>query len=226
MPKTKKPKLTIGKKLKNVDLKIKNLQKFVDKTIEKKSSDFWMTSAGGDTISTGYNRYLAVFRTPEAESAADGGRIADKVTLMSQRILGNLSMPTTGEDYVRVRLIIVENVGFDSASDIELTDVLEYGDYAVNGNRVFSSPYKRVADNSKKYRRLFDKVYHMTKQNKPYVNFQYTRNYGKTGRVVNFAGSADTIPVDLRLAIFVISDSAVTPHPRLEAMTRNVYRDA
>ena len=105
----------------------------------------------------------------------------------------------------------MENVGYDSATDLQLTDVLEYGSWDTDNLTVMTSPYKLGADATKHYRVIYDKGYG-TKTN--------------PGKVCSYELDTADFPSNHRLNVFAISDyvTGVAP-PTLTILCRNRYKD-
>lgn len=206
--------------------RIKRVENIINKTIENKHVDYQATTVNGDQIyAASPVEKLAFFRM-SGTGAGESERVGDKVTLMSQRFLMNLKRG--GQDN-QVRVLIVENVGYDNATDLQVTDVLEYGLWSTDNNTVFTSPYKIGADATKRYRVLYDKVFHLHSQ-RPYVKIDFTKKYGtKTnpGKVCSYELDTSDFPNNHRINCFALSDypTGVTP-PTITMLCRNRYKDA
>jgi len=129
------------------------LEKKFKAVIERKVTDLVGTSPSGtDVPTTGWERVAwSIFG---GQGPDDTEYIGDQVILKSQHWRGQIIMPTIGvanDPNNQVRLLIVENLGYDSASDLSIVDVLQYGSYAIDGDLVFSSPYKSRGTNTKLY---------------------------------------------------------------------------
>ena len=210
--------------------RVEALENLVGKTMENKVNDFLNHVTTPQPISTSGLTYLAFARN--LQTGVDGDqRIGNKMTLMSQTFRGTIRAPagTLDEQQNQVRLLIVENLGFTGVTDLALTDVLQYGEYAVDGAQVFISPYKTNANITKRYRVHYDKVINLNKTDKGYFHFKKRISYGsKTnpGKELTFAGPLESFPNNHRLVMFVISDSAVTGHPDIIFNVRNIYKDS
>lgn len=220
-------KARIAAKKKSLATRIKRVENLVNKTIENKHVDFQATTVNGDQIYAASPVSKLAFFRQTGVGAGEDQRVGDKVTLMSQRFMMNLLKGGTGDKQVRV--LIVENVGYDSTTDLQLTDVLEYGLWSSDSNTVFTSPYKIGADSTKRYRVLYDKVFHLH-DNRPFVKIDFMKRYGtKTnpGKVLNFEVDTADFPNNHRINAFAISDYATGTHPpTITMLCRNRYKDA
>lgn len=227
MPNGKNPRRPRKRVSKTLKSRIKSLETMVGKTIENKVSNYRSHPNTPQPVSTAGLAYLAFARGYNTGTAGNE-RIGNKITLMSQTFKGVIRAPvgTLDEQQNQVRLLIVENVGFTGVTDLELTDVLEYGNFAVDGAMVFVSPYKTNVDTTKRYRVHMDRVITLNKTDKGYVHFKKRIAYGKSGKALTFAGPLETFPNNHRLNLFVISDSAATAHPDILFNVRNIYKDA
>lgn len=219
-----------GKRGRGMNARLSKLEGLVGKTLENKVVDFTGTTPAGTDISTSGWFTVAWYRGG-GEGADDNQFVGDKITLMSQTFRGQVIIPTIGvanDPNNQVRVLIVENLGFDTATDLDISDVLEFSSYATHGDLVFSSPYKSRGTNTKLYRVHYDKVHKLSNQGKgaQYSDIRKRIKYGKTGKVCMFSGSGNTTPNNHRLCVFAISDSAVSDHPKLHLTCRSVYKDA
>lgn len=211
--------------------RVQALESMLNKTMENKVQNFYNVPAGTpQPCSTTGLTYLAFARNLTTGDEGDQ-RIGNKVTLMSQTFNGVIRAPTgvTDENQNQVRLLIVENVGFTGATDLSLEDVLEKGNFAVDGAHVFISPYKTNASITKRYKVHMDRVITLNKTDKGYYHFKKRISYGtksNPGKVLTFASPLDQFPNNHRLCLFCISDSAVASHPDLLFSVRNKYKDA
>lgn len=210
--------------------RVKTLENLVGKTMENKVNDFLNHPTTPQAITTSGLTYLAFARNLQTGDEGDQ-RIGNKMTLMSQTFRGCIRAPagTLDEQQNQVRLLIVENVGFTGAVDLALTDVLQYGDFGLDGAQVFVSPYKTNANESKRYRVHLDKTITLNKTDKGYYHFKKRISYGsKTnpGKELTFAGPLESFPNNHRLVMFVISDSGVSGHPDIMFNVRNIYKDS
>lgn len=222
-----------GSSVKKLDERLKALENMVDKTIENKCVDKKSHPNGVYTnISTSGYTSLAFFEQPGHQGPDSDERIANNVTLMSQHWRGNITVPGPGvttEAGNQVRVLIVEAIDFTSITDLQLVDVLEYGNYAVDGNLVFTSPYKRRGAENLRYRVCYDKLFRVNTTTKQYGTINYRRSYGsKTnpGKVLEFAGTTQTYPTNHRMVMLAISDSGSLNHPGIVWNCRSIYKDA
>lgn len=204
------------------------LEKKFKAVVERKVTDLVGTSPSGTDIpTTGWERVAwAIF---SGQGTNDTEYVGDKVIMKSQHWRGQIIIPTIGvsnDPNNQVRLLIVENLGYDSASDLTIEDVLEFGSYATDGDLVFSSPYKSRGTNTKLYKVHYDRNFHLTSQNKPYANIDFKKSYGKVGKLLTFSGTGSTTPNNHRMCVFAISDSSVADHPQLFLTCRTYYQDA
>lgn len=212
---------------KAISKRVRTLETLVGKTIENKVQNYRNHNTTPQPISTAGYSQLAFARDLQTDVEGDA-RIGNKVTLMSQTFRGCIRAPSgvTDESQNQVRLLIVENVGFTSVTDLALTDVLEYGNFGIWGAQVFVSPYKTNVPATKRYRVHLDRVIHLNKTDKGYYHFKKRISYGKDGKVLDFSGPMEGFPNNHRLCLFAISDSGVTNHPDIIFNVRNIYKDA
>lgn len=210
--------------------RVKSLETMVGKTIENKVTDYVNHPSTPEQILPAGLTYLAFARNLQTDTEGDA-RIGNKTTLMSQTFRGVIRAPAgiADEQQNQVRLLIVENLGFTGATDLQITDVLQYGDLTLDGAQRFVSPYKTNANESMRYKVHMDRVITFDKTNKGYYHFKKRIAYGtKTnkGKVLTFAGPLESFPNNHRLVLFVISDSGVSNHPDIMFNVRNIYKDA
>lgn len=214
---------------KSVDVKqtkrIKQLEQFVYKTIENKQINYQASNMNVSTTPV----WQASFLRP-LQGAADGtgidsrARIGNSVTLMKQALTWNFKMRTGSDDFNQLRLIVAEST--EGAASLVLTDILEYGNYAVDGDMVFASPYTTKTTTNARYKIYLDKAFTLTKNTKPAVVIKHQIKHGNGGKVVNFEGDLSSVPTNHRLQFFVISDSGAIQHPRMDYSVRSTYKDA
>ena len=201
----------------------------VNKTIENKHVDFLATAPNGTQIYAASPVSKLAFLRMDGTGANEDERVGDKITLMSQRFMFSLLKGAGSTNDQRVRVLIVENIGYDAATDLQLTDVLEYGSWTTDQLQVFTSPYKLGADATKHYRVLFDKVYSLHAF-RPFVTIDYTKRYGtKTnpGKVCTFELDTSDFPTNHRICAFAISDYPTGTAPPVITMDcRSRYKDA
>lgn len=213
----------------SMQARIKRVENMINKTIENKYVDYQATTVNGDQIyAASPVTELAFFRM-NGTGPDDNERIGDKVTLLSQRWMMNLKKGATPNLDQRVRLLIVQNIGYDSATDLDVPDVLEYGDWATHNQTILTSPYKIGADATKRYRVLFDKVYSLT-NDRPYVKIDVTKKYGtrtNPGKVCSYELPLSDFPNNHRICVFALSDYVTGSFPpTLTILCRNRYKDA
>jgi len=231
-------KARLAAKKKSLATRIKRVENLVNKTIENKHVDYQATTVNGDQIYAASPVSKLAFFRMSGTGAGESERVGDKVTLMSQRFMMNLlkgdnHLNSAGTMVVKndqqVRVLIVENVGYDSSTDLALTDVLEYGSFGTDNNTVFTSPYKIGADSTKRYRVLYDKVFHLH-DNRPFVKIDFMKRYGtKTnpGKVLNYELDTADFPNNHRINCFAISDYVSGSYPpTITMLCRNRYKDA
>lgn len=231
MPKTKKsmPKRKVRKDKKQ-DQKIKALEKFVYKTIENKQIEERITNTAVTSSVLTASEFIQT-----GIGAEDGGqsgstsaaRIGNTITLMNQRVNYTLEVGT-GDGWNRVRVIIAESV--DGNQLLALGDILLYSDYALYNNLVFISPYTTKTDTNRRYKIHSDRVFELNSTAKGAIatvkeNIKYREN-GSPGKILEFDGPTSTFPNNHNLVMFAISDSDVSPHPRISAAFRSTYKDA
>lgn len=218
--------------------RVKRVEALLRKTMENKHMDYTATATNGEQIYAQSPVSKLAFIRVGPTSADEDGRVGDKITLMSQRFMMNLlkgenSFTTGTNPFVKnndqqVRVLIVENIGYDSTTDLQLTDVLEHGDWTNDRHTVFTSPYKLGAQPTKRYRVLYDKVFHLHNQ-RPFVKIDFIKKYGtKTnpGKVLSFEGDTSVFPSNHRLNCFVISDYVTGSYPPLVTIDcRSRYKD-
>ena len=146
---------------------------------------------------------------------------------MNQRI--NYTLESAELDgYNRMRVIIVETV--DGNVTLNLGDILQYDDYSIYNNLVFVSPYTTKTDTNRRYKIHSDRVFELnskakgaTAYHKENIKF---RERGSPGKLLEFDGPLSSFPNNHNLMIFAISDSTVSPHPRVTVAIRSTYKDA
>lgn len=208
--KSKKPKTTDGKQNKRITY----LERLILPSIERKSRD--ITGLAAAITSGGYVNYpmfqLAEGTTPET-------RIGDKVTLMNHNITMSIRKGDT-TNCMRVMWVVGT-----SDSLLTITSCLEYGSYAIYGDQVFSSPYRKRAQTSEDtYKVLFDKVYNLSGSQGLLVD-RYKLSNAKYGKVLDWNGPGSIAPNNYRLFLFAISDSTAGPHPEISYVCRSRYID-
>ncbi len=213
---------------KSVDKKqtkrIKQLENFVYKTIENKQSNYEVTNQ--NVTSTGYNNYAFLKLGVGAEDGAaygDPARIGNSITLMKQAFNMNLSLRNPADEFNQIRIIIAE--ALEGTVLLDKANVLEYSDYSVFGNLIFTSPYTTKTSTNQRYKIHFDKHIVLNPYQKSACNIKHTCRW-KNGKVVDFDGTSVDFPVNHRMNIWVLSDSTAAQHPRLDLAVRSTYKDA
>lgn len=204
------------------DQRIKQLESLVLKTVERKNVDYQETFNVSTTPSTNAN-----FMGGE-QGVGNADRIGNQITLMSQTLRWNLSIPSGGDNFNQVRILIVEST--EGSVNLALSDVLQYNDYSIYGEQIFSSPYTLKTSTNKRYKVHFDRVYELNQNASRAMTDMAKVYYGSKkspGKVVNYDIALGTdYPTDHSLRIFAISDSGSSIHPQLAYNVRSTYRDA
>ena len=182
--------------------------------VERKSRDILASAA---PISTSGYANQPMFQLEQGDGASQ--RIGDKVTLMSHNVTMSLA---SADDTNTIRIIWAFT---PSTTALSITDVLQYGNYGVYGDQVFSSPYKKAAATAETtYRVLFDKVYHLKADERVQTD-KYQLIPNKKGRQVQFNAVGSVMPENYQLQILAISDSAAVAHPTISYVCRSYYID-
>lgn len=230
-----KPKRRMKRRKDSVqDKRIKQLEKQVKTltvTAENKVKDF---DNGSNPIQFSTAGYTALAFARDLAAGVDGdNRIGNKITLMSQTWRGTIRAPASGlttEQQNQVRLLLVENVGFTGTTDIDLEDVLQFGNFAQYGALVFNSPYRTNAtDSTKRYRVHMDRVITLNQTDKGYYHFKKRIAWGNKkmrGKVLTFNSPLDSFPNNHRMVLFAISDSGTANHPDISWNCRSIYKDS
>lgn len=218
--------------------RIKRVESLIRKTIESKHMDWTATPVNGEQIYAASPVSKLAFLRISSTGADENERVGDKVTLMSQRFMINLlkgdnDLNAAGTMVVKndqqIRVLIVENLCYDPATDLAVTDVLERGSWATNQQLLFTSPYKLGARPTKRYRVLYDKVFHLHDM-RPFVKIDFLKRYGtknNPGKVLSYESDTSVFPSNHRLNCFVLSDYVTGTHPPLVTIdVRNKYRDS
>ena len=216
------------------DKRIKELEKMVYKTLENKQINSGAGSAVPDlprnltTLGDNRGQFFSVsVGAQDGNVPGDPARIGNTVTLMEQLV--NMTFVQSATDsYNRVRCIIVESV--DGNQPSALSDVLQYSNYAIYGNMVFSSPYTTKSSTNKRYKIHMDSNFELNKNATTAVKLFNKRikfrENGSAGKLLEFDGPSDQYSNNHRLTIMCISDSASTPHPQWSYNVRSTYKDA
>lgn len=226
------PKAFRRKGLASVKKEVKNLKKFVMKTIENKQQNF---STDSIVLDIGYasRPSLAITQgTQDGDERAaapnNEARVGNTVTLMRSQLKLQLQKGASGASEVRVRLMVVESV--DGNQQLDFEDILQVGQHlgtlvGTNPN-AYTSNYTTKTDTNKRYKIHMDKVVTLNF----YKNHFYFKNlvmkYGKTGKVIEYDGN-DPVPTNHNLQILAISDqSTVGTAPLISYSLRHTYKDA
>lgn len=194
--------------------RIAKLERMVLPAIERKSRD---VLASNVAISSGGYNNQPMFQLAQGDASDE--RIGDKVTLVSHNVTMTLRKADT-TNTLRVIWLFTP-----STTALSIGNVLQYGDYGVYGDMVFSSPYKKTAASAENtYRILFDKVYHFGSDDQVQTD-KYQLIPNKKGRQVNFQSLGSVMPENYQLQILAISDSAAATHPSINYVCRSYYID-
>ena len=194
--------------------RLKKLERLVLPAVERKSRDILASTA---PISTSGYANQPMFQLQQGDGSDE--RIGDKVTLMSHNVSMTLAKADTDNS---IRIIWAYT---PSTTALSISDVLQYGNYSIYGDQVFSSPYKKQAATAETtYRVLFDKVYHL-KQDERLQTDKYQLIPNKNGRQVNFNSVGSVMPENYQLQILAISDSGAVSHPTISYVCRSYYVD-
>ena len=218
-----------GRKDRKQDARIKALEDMVNKTIETKQVNYQQSGISLTTAGFSAGSFLQV-----ATGAEDGAglgsaaRIGNSLTLMRQQVCLNITGSST-DTWNQCRVIIAESV--DGNQNLQLTDILEYGAYALYGETVFCSPYTTKTSTNKRYKVHYDKAFVLsglaTKGGVPPAKvIKHTVRYGKSGKEIEYAGAGSLNPNNHRLTIFIVTDSVSASHPELHYAVRSSYKDA
>ena len=207
----------------------KENKRFIQKTIEMKQVNYQTSgqaiASGGFTAAS----FAQLATGPEDGTAlGSASRIGNSITLMKQQVCMNIVGSST-DTYNQMRVLIVESVNGNQA--LGLSDVLEYGSYALYGNNVFSSPYTTKTSTNKRYKVHYDRSFIIsglpTKGGVPPAkNIKHIVRFGKAGKELEYAGAGSLNPNNHRLTLMVVSDSVSATHPALAYSVRTSYKDA
>lgn len=208
--KQRKAKTTDGRQ----NQRLKKLEQLILPAVERKSRD---VLASGAAISTSGYANQPMFQLEQGDGADQ--RIGDKVTLMNHNVTMTLAK---GDGTNSIRIIWIYT---PSTTALTISDVLQYGNYTLYGDQVFSSPRKkRAATAENTYNVLFDKVYHLNSDDALQTDaYQLIPN--KNGRQVQFQSDGSVMPENYQLQILAISDSAAVAHPTISYVCRSYYVD-
>lgn len=207
---SRRPKTTDGRQNKRIN----NLERLILPSIEYKSRDITGLAA---SITTGSYVNYPMFQLAEGTTAET--RVGDKVTLMNHNVTMSLRKADT-TNAIRIIWAVCP-----SDTILTIGNILEYGSYALFGDQVFSSPYRKRANNSEDtYNVLFDKVYNLSGSQGLLVD-KYKLKVPKHGKQLKFNGAGSIPPQNYQLFLFGISDSNAGPHPEISYVCRSRYMD-
>jgi hypothetical protein len=222
----KKGKKSIDKKQ---SAQIKELQKFVFKTIENKQVNY--NNTGGTNISSA--GYVGAQFLSLGSGAEDGGalgssaRIGNSITLMKQEVRCYMSQSAT-DTYNRIRMIICESSEGNQA--LALSDILLYSNYTTEGDIVFASPYTTKTSTNKRYKIHMDKTFELNSLASGASRVvKYTIKYREDkspGKLVTYDGADAVQANNHRLHVMWISDSDAISHPIAHYSVRSTFKDA
>lgn len=211
------------------DKRIKDLEKFVFKTIENKQVNYSITPTSISSAGWNTNDFIKLeIGASDGASYGDPARIGNTITLMNQRF-GFVFQGSSTDTWNNFRVLLVESK--DGNQDLQLSDVLYYSNYAVHGDNVFSSPYTTKTNTNKRYKVHMDKTFCIsglaTKGGVPPVKvIKHNIKYGKHGKLVEYNGVGSTLPTNHKINLLVISDSVSATHPSMSYNVRSTYKDA
>lgn len=212
---------------KKQDSRLKQLENFIYKTIENKQVN--TSNSGLNIASTGVRdgQFLSVAQgVSDGVATGDPARIGNTITLMNQRFNFCFHQNPTGiiDDWNRIRVLIVEAT--DGNQNILVSDVLQYHNYSIHGNLIFTSPYTTKTTTNRRYRVCMDKTFELNyRANGATKVIKHNEKY-KGGKLVEFDGDTSSTPTNHQMSIFFMSDSASVPHPQVSYSTRSTYKDA
>lgn len=206
------------------DGRLKKLESFVYKTMENKQVNYRQDLSISSSGTATYPFISLAQGTEDGSGYPSNARIGNSITLMSQR----LDMNIIGESgtFNQIRVILVESV--DGNTSLALSDILEYSNYAIEGDMVFVSPYTTKTSTNKRYKIHMDRlveVHGTGDAGKATAQIHKVVRYGKTGKVVNFNNNA-VEATNHKLQLFCISDSASVGHPSAKYNLRSTFKDA
>lgn len=212
---------------KSVDKKqssrIKKLESFVYKTLENKQINY-SQSLNVSSAGTATYPFISLRQgTGDGSAYPSDARIGNSITLMSQRLDMNLVGETA--QWNQIRVILAESV--DGNTSLALSDILEYSNYAIEGDLVFVSPYTTKTSTNKRYKIHLDRLFELHgtgDAGKATAQIHKVVSY-KGGKVVNFDDNG-VEPTNHKLQLFCISDSASISHPTVKYNMRSTYKDA
>jgi hypothetical protein len=194
--------------------RIKKLEQIVYPSLDWKTKD---TKAVQASIqNTPYENY-PMFAL--GKGTADNQRAGDKVSLRHGTL--HLSL-TRGDTSNIVRVLVVRT---PSSTFAGLSDVLEYHNFATDGELVFSSPYQvKATNNEQTYKVMYDRVFQL-KNDMSTIAAKIKLKLPKKGVECNFVGDSVISPNNYNISLLMISDSTATPHPTASYAMRWKYID-
>ena len=220
-----------NKKDKKQDARIKALESMLYKTVENKQVEYVNTNLAISSSGVRDGQFLTLNQgtadgnVPTGTGGVAGARIGNTITLMRQQFNIFLSQNPTGiiDDWNRMRVLIVE--ALDGNQPILISDVLEYHNYSVFGDLVFSSPYTTKTTTNRRYKVCYDSSFELNKAAKGATkSIKYVKKW-KNGKEVEFEDDNAT-PTNHQLTLLFISDSTSLPHPLVNYSVRSTYKDA
>ena len=206
------------------DGRIKKLEKFVYKTIENKQVNYTQSLNISSAGTASYPFIQLTQGVGDGEAYPSAARIGNSITLMNQTFVANLVGETA--QWNQIRVILVESV--DGNSTLQLSDVLQYSNYLLEGDLVFVSPYTTKTSTNKRYKIHMDRLVELHgtgDAGKATAQMKKVIRYGKGGKIVNFDDNSAT-PTNHKLHLFCISDSAAISHPTIKYNVRSTFKDA
>lgn len=196
------------------DKRIKKLENIVYPSLDWKTKDTKAIQA--QIANTPYQNY-PMFALGRGES--DNQRSGDKVSLRH----GTLHLSLTRGDTSNIFRVLV--VRTPSATFAGLSDVLEYHNFATDGELVFSSPYQVKATNSEQtYKVMYDQVFQI-KNDTSTLTRKIKLKLPKKGVSCDFVGDAVVAPNNYNISLLIISDSTGAPHPTASYVMRWKFVD-
>lgn len=203
---------------------VKSLKKLVNKTIENKQVNalrpaIFVTSAGYDAQVVGDTIQPTMRQGVEdgSQTVGSSSRIGNSITLMRTAVQFLFDVAATSETYNKFRCIVVESTEGNQA--ISAVDIFE------TPTSPLISQLSTKTNNNKRYKILMDKKFEVNRNNNGAKWCSLIKKYGKSGRVVDYTGAAET-PTNYNINILCWSDSTVAPHPTMQYTLRHTYKDA
>jgi len=216
-----------GRKDKNQDKRLKELENFIYKTIENKQVNSLNTNLSIPSTGVRDGQFLSVAQgTSDGVIVGDPARIGNTITLMNQRFNFCFHQNPLGiiDDWNRMRVLIVEAI--DGNQALLVNDVLQYSDYALYGELIFSSPYTTKTTTNRRYRICMDKTFELNYRAHGATKVIKHVEKWKGGKLVEFDGDTSSTPTNHQMSIFFLSDSGAVPHPAVSYTVRSTYKDA